>query len=318
MKDKSSTYIVAVSGGVDSVVLLDKLVSGALKVPYNELIVAHFDHGIREESSADAEFVQELARKYNLKHEVGRTELGAGASEDQARQMRYKYLRQVCKTYNASGILLAHHQDDLIETAIINLLRGTSWRGLASMAEFSVNDMNKTLIIRPLLNRTKEQLIKYATEHGLQWREDSTNDNQKYLRNYVRHTLLPSALKKDPEFSNKMLDSVTKIQSLRDEIEAELRNLIPANPHLPPTTYQLQRYQLIMWPEVVAGEVIYTVLTSLDSQWHPSTRQIEGALHFAKTAQLGKQLQITKSLIVSFERHLVTFQFNPQYAKLAK
>lgn len=309
--NNTRVYIVAVSGGVDSVVLLDQLVNNTLEVPYNELIVAHFDHGIREESSADAEFVQELARKYNLKYEGNRTELGAGASENQARQMRYKYLRQVCKKYNASGILLAHHQDDLIETAIINLLRGTSWRGLASMTEFSSNDMDKTLIIRPLLNRTKEQLIKYAHDYGLQWREDSTNDNQKYLRNYVRHTLLPSALKKDSEFGNKMLESITKIQSLKAEIEAELHNLLSTKPHLSSTAYQIKRYDLIMWPEVVAGEIIYTALTSLDSQWHPSTWQIDRALHFVKTAQLGKQLQITKSLIVSFERHLVTFQFNP-------
>lgn len=311
MDAKSSTYIVAVSGGVDSIVLLDKLVNSELEVPYNELIVAHFDHGIREQSGVDAEFVQELAQKHKLKYEGGRTKLGVGASEDYARRVRYRYLRQVCKKYNASGILLAHHQDDLIETAIINLLRGTSWRGLASMTELSFNDADKTLIIRPLLSQTKTQLIQYAHTHELVWREDSTNDDPKYLRNYVRQTLLPNLVKKDPEFNKKLLESITQIQSLRPEIDAELRNLLSTKSQIPFATYHIKRYHLIMWPEAVASEVIYTALTSLDPEWHPSSSQIERALHFAKTARLNKRLQLAKHLFISFEKQLVTFQFKP-------
>lgn len=309
--NNNKIYIVAVSGGVDSVVLLDKLVKGELKVPYNELIVAHFDHGIREESGADAEFVQELAQKYKLKYEGGRAELGIGASEDRARRARYTYLRQICKKYNASGILLAHHQDDQIETAIINLLRGTSWRGLASMTEFSSNDADKMLIIRPLLSQTKMQLIQYAHAHELVWREDSTNDDPKYLRNYVRQTLLPNLVKKDLEFNKKLLESITHVQSLRPEIDAEIYSLLSTNHQLLNTTYHIKRHHLIMWPEGVASEVIYTALTSLDPEWHPSSSQIERALHFAKTARLNKRLQLTKHLFISFEKQLVTFQFNP-------
>src|SRR3989344_5293986 len=113
-------YIVAVSGGVDSVVLLDMLI----KQKEHNLVVAHFDHGIRVDSDADARFVWELAKKYELSFEVRREELGDAASENTARSHRYAFLRDIAKKYSAT-IVTAHHADDVVETIAINLTRGT-------------------------------------------------------------------------------------------------------------------------------------------------------------------------------------------------
>lgn len=165
-------YIVAVSGGVDSVVLLDML----SKVPGHELIVAHFDHGIRPDSSEDAAFVGQLARAYNLPFEIERQELGPHASEEKARAHRYAFLRHVAKKHNAR-IVTAHHADDAVETIAINVHRGTGWRGLTPL---------DSDIIRPLLSRTKKELKEYATKRHLEWREDSTNKSDVYLRNRLR------------------------------------------------------------------------------------------------------------------------------------
>lgn len=165
-------YIVAVSGGVDSVVLLDMLA----KLPDLELVVAHFDHGIRNDSAKDAEFVAGLANEYNLKFESKREELGAQASEDLARTRRYKFLRELAGKHHAL-VATAHHEDDVIETIALNLIRGTGWRGLA------VLDSD---IWRPLTNMTKAEIIQYAEQHDLKWREDSTNVSDKYLRNRIR------------------------------------------------------------------------------------------------------------------------------------
>src|SRR3990172_5722177 len=128
---KLGTYVVAVSGGVDSVVLLHLLVQkgqraeGRGQSKYN-FIVAHFDHGIREDSKLDRELVQELAKKYNLPFVYNQGNLGPKASEATARDARYAFLNKVKDSVSAQAIITAHHQDDVLETAIINLLRGTN------------------------------------------------------------------------------------------------------------------------------------------------------------------------------------------------
>ncbi len=165
-------YVVAVSGGVDSVVLLHKLV----QEPNLELVVAHFDHGIRSDSSEDLQFVADLAKKFGLTFESKREELGKQASEELARTRRYEFLRSIAGKYNAQ-LITAHHADDAIETVAINLTRGTGWRGLA------VLDSD---VVRPLLDINKQEILEYAKVNNLSWHEDSTNASDDYLRNRIR------------------------------------------------------------------------------------------------------------------------------------
>ncbi|MES2876681.1 MAG: tRNA lysidine(34) synthetase TilS [Patescibacteria group bacterium] len=169
-------YIVAVSGGVDSVVLLDMLV----KADEHELVVAHFDHGIRQESADDASFVAGLARRYGIRYETRREELGPNASEEQARIRRYTFLRELAEAESAT-IVTAHHKDDIIETIAINLIRGTGWRGLAVLGDLTVN--------RPLLGHGKQELYDYALQENLEWVQDATNQTETYLRNRIRRRL---------------------------------------------------------------------------------------------------------------------------------
>lgn len=180
---KPERYVVAVSGGVDSIVLLDMIAKSKLTtanshfpIPNPQPIVAHFDHGIRADSAKDAEFVRDLATKYGFKFETKREELGEKASEDLARSRRYEFLRSVAKKHDAK-VVTAHHADDVVETIAINLIRGTGWRGLA------VLDSD---IIRPLTNMSKSEILDYAKKHKLKWHEDSTNASGVYLRNRIR------------------------------------------------------------------------------------------------------------------------------------
>lgn len=169
-------YVLAVSGGVDSVVMLDML----SRLPNLELVVAHFDHGIRDESHEDRELVQELANKYQLPFEFERVELGKNASEEIARKKRYDFLKRIAGKYSAT-LVTAHHADDVIETIAINFTRGTGWRGLAVL---------DSGIIRPMTKLTKSEILDYAKKNGLIWHEDSTNKSDKYLRNRIRQKLL--------------------------------------------------------------------------------------------------------------------------------
>lgn len=173
-------YIVAVSGGVDSMVLLNLL----KKQAGVDIIVGHLDHGIRMDSKLDEALVAETAKKNGMIYEFKKIKLGPDASEDTARSARYKFLENLNKKYKTVGIITAHHQDDLIESAIMNLLRGTGPSGLVSMIK------NKK-IVRPLLHVPKSEITKYAKDNKVRWREDSSNQDTKYLRNYIRKNLLP-------------------------------------------------------------------------------------------------------------------------------
>lgn len=178
-------YVVAVSGGVDSMVLLDVLALDPRRAAGQlQLIVAHYDHGIRPDSALDRKLVAEAANRYGLRFVYDEGHLGIGASEATARKARYAFLNTLRQAANADAIVTAHHQDDVLETALINLIRGTHRRGLSSLA--STAD-----VVRPLLDVPKQQLYDYAKDNGLSWREDSTNADTRYLRNRIRHTVVP-------------------------------------------------------------------------------------------------------------------------------
>ncbi len=238
-------YVVAVSGGVDSVVLLHILAQDNKL----ELTVAHFDHGIREDSAADRQFVAGLAKQYNLPfyHEAGR--LGPKTSEATARESRYRFLQKIREKTKSQAIVTAHHQDDLIETVFINLLRGTERKGLSSL---SSNDKIK----RPLLDMTKSQLINYAYAHDLGWREDSTNQNTDYLRNYLRAKILPNLSRTD---RIRLLKILRPMDRSNTEIDELIGQILPIREN-----DSLDRAWFTALPHAVAREVLSHWLRARD------------------------------------------------------
>ena len=260
------TYVVAVSGGIDSVVLLDIL----SKQKDLKLVISHFDHGMRATSHNDAEFVKNLAQKYSLPFELGWAKLG-DVGEAEAREARYAFLRNVKKKYNAKAIVVAHHSDDIIETIIINMLRGTGWKGLSSLR--SSGD-----ILRPLLDVSKADVREYAKKHEIQWVEDETNIDEKYLRNRVRHNILS---KMSEEKKQQFLDLYNSQLKLHEEISKHSADMQTEH-----------RHNYIMWPENVAIEV-------LRSQFELTRPQAKRALHAIKTAQPGTVFELSagKSLV---------------------
>jgi tRNA(Ile)-lysidine synthase len=205
------------------------------KASGHELIVVHFDHGIRGDSADDARFVASLAHKYGLVYKGKREELGKMASEALARERRYAFLREVAEEYNAP-IVTAHHLDDLVETVAINLQRGTGWRGLAAL---------DSDVLRPLIDTPKQQLIEYAQKHGLQWHEDSTNATNAYLRNRIRHKA--SDIPHDTKRQLRALHSHQK--QLKKEIEKEVSKLVGEGP-------EYSRYLLTHLPQASALECL--------------------------------------------------------------
>jgi len=265
-----ATYIVAVSGGVDSISLLHMLT----QTKDHEIIVAHFDHGIRDDSAEDAAFVRELAAEYGFGFESLREELGPNASEELARNRRYAFLRSVAKKYNGR-IMTAHHGDDVVETIAINFHRGTGWRGLA------VLDSD---ILRPLLHLSKADLVTYAEQRHLNWHEDSTNASDKYLRNRLR--IASRELGEDEKRQLLALRS-QQIESKRS-IEQSIAQLVGDGP-------EYSRYFFTHIPAQVAIECLRAITHA-----RLTRPQLERALLAIKTASPRSSYQAGSGLTFDF------------------
>lgn len=277
----------AVSGGVDSVVLLHILTSnyGLPQTGY-QFVVAHFDHGIRPDSVADSEFVKELASKYKIPFESAQGNLGPKVSEAKARASRYSFLNQIKKKYKADAIITAHHEDDLLETVLLNLLRGTYRKGLSSLSSHHG-------LIRPLLGSSKSEIVAYARKHKLRWREDVSNTDETYLRNYIRHTLIPKMLSADEQSKRKLLDISISASKQNAQIDQLIQGMIDDKINFFATKARIPRNWLIMLPNSIGKEVLIRVLRQQQAFVELNTRLINKYLLFAKTGKIGKKLELS-------------------------
>lgn len=236
-------YVVAVSGGVDSMALLDLLIKqSTLGSSPLELVVAHFNHGIRADSDVDERLVRTVANKRGLMFELGYGHLGAGASEAKARTARYTFLGKVRQKHRALTIITAHHQDDLIETVILNILRGTGRRGVSAIS-------GNPDVARPLLGYSKKQIKNYATKNKLKWHEDISNQDQRYLRNYVRLQLVPRLTSESRQQLLQNADNVAKTG-------IKIDNLIATLSHTISDKNIINRYKFTMLPTEIGQEVL--------------------------------------------------------------
>jgi tRNA(Ile)-lysidine synthase len=194
--------LVAVSGGADSMALLYLLEQFSKELDY-ELVVAHLNHLARgEESDKDASFVEKKAGKLSLPVFVDKIDvkksLLKSSFQESARILRYQFLEDVLNSVKGDKIALGHHADDRIETVLMNFLRGTGLRGLAGIPEARGH------LIRPLLSCTRSEIENYLNEHNLSYRTDSSNNDTKYLRNKIRHKVIPFLKKYNPDISVKI------------------------------------------------------------------------------------------------------------------
>ena len=286
--NKQPIFIVAVSGGVDSVVLLHKLTSRQTMDQINppKYVVAHFDHGIRKDSDKDATLAKELAKKYGLEFELGKGELSHSSSEAEARSLRYKFLREVKEKYNADKIVLAHHQDDLLETMVLNILRGTGPRGLNPMQGYDD-------LLRPLIHRRKKELLDYANEHNLKWNEDSTNSDEKYKRNYVRKNIMP-----------KLEGNVADLLKIRVRIEEIYHDVDMRLSFLMPKKNVISRYWFLKFPFIVQKEIIRSFLVRCGLE-DIDSKTIERLTISVKTLPIGKKTDISGKLWLKSQKENV-------------
>ena len=280
MKVSPKKYLIAVSGGVDSVVLLDMLAK-----KHKNILVAHFDHGIREDSKEDAIFVRQLAVKYGVKFFTKREELGANASEEKARRARYKFLRELSEKQNAT-IVTAHHLDDVVETIIINMVRGTGWRGLAVL--------NAEDIYRPLINFEKQEIINYAKQNNLKWREDSTNSLNVYMRNIVRHKIdLNNEQKNELQILHQ--EQIRLAKEVKSEVTSLLKSIKNDN--------KISRYFINSIDQASAYEIIREL-----TKGELTPNQIDSVINAIKTQRNGTIFEASKNIKIHFTTRFFTLE----------
>lgn len=205
--------------------------------------VAHVDHGIRPDSAADADFVREFCKTHSIEYFETTLELGEQASEGQARKARYEFLHATRHEQRCDVIATAHHFDDVIETVIINLLRGTGRRGFSSLKSTET-------IRRPLLEYSKADIRRMAHDRQLKWREDLSNQTDAYLRNRIRRHVIPAMKKQD--MLGDFVAAIRKTNVLNEYIERELASFSDGDSE----QLKLDRYFYTMIDHSVASELI--------------------------------------------------------------
>lgn len=203
----NDSCLLAVSGGVDSMVLTDLFRRSNISFS-----IAHCNFNLRgEESSQDAAFVKSIAKKITCNYfEANFTtkyysKFKKYSIQMAARELRYSWLNELSKIHGFSKILTAHHLDDSFETFMINLLRGTGLKGLLGIP------IQKNIVMRPMLDFTKTEIINYAKKNKVKWREDSSNKSLDYYRNQIRHDVITKLKTVEPNFLQNFKETIKNL-----------------------------------------------------------------------------------------------------------
>ena len=214
---KKHRFLLGVSGGVDSVVLAHLLYT--LEIDFG---IAHVNYGLRgADSDADEQLVRDLAASLGVACHVTQAPIDPTASgiQEKARDLRYNWFSEVLESNAYSTILTAHHADDQLETLFMRLTRGSGLEGLGGIQD------NKGLLVRPLLPFQKDEILAFAKEQKLHWREDVSNSSSRYLRNAIRHKVLPSFMELAPDAAANTLTSMQHLRDAFEGIQSQLQNI---------------------------------------------------------------------------------------------
>ena len=278
--------VLALSGGIDSMVLADLLLKAKV-----EFVAAHCDFHLRgEESDGDEKFVREYAEKHDIQYFVKHFDTEKYASENgisiemAARDLRYAWFEELRQQLGYDKIAVAHHADDQAETFFINLLRGAGLRGLKGMLP------QNGVIIRPLLWASREQIRQYAVENQILWREDHTNAESVYLRNKIRNQLLPAFDELKPEARQGLYKSLEYLASenelYRELLKEKLAQIVKRNDEVqsfPTSNFQLSTFNfqlLFEWLRLYNFNtdqcrfIFETMNTGIGNKYFSSTHQL--------------------------------------------
>ncbi|MCX7929892.1 MAG: tRNA lysidine(34) synthetase TilS [Chlorobi bacterium] len=308
--ETGATIVVALSGGIDSIVLLDVLFILSYEHGY-ALHIAHVNHRLRSgESDRDEAFVRSVAKHYDLSCHITHVETESFARqhrlgiEEAARELRYRFLRQMCGTVHAQYCAVAHTADDTAETLLLNLFRGSGLTGLSSIPPKRPLT-KKAQLIRPLLGITREEIVSYANARNLRWVEDSSNTERAYRRNRLRLDILPT-LKE--HFNPRIVETLARTAALLRQADGFIESLLESTYAQIATVrdgrVELDRTQLVHLHPFVQGEIIERAIGELTAGKAVSRAAVERVLGIL-TADIGTRHSVIGGIEALADRHAI-------------
>ncbi len=253
---ENETVITATSGGPDSMALLSLLIKLS-KTKKITIICAHVNHNLRKESQEEAIMVEKYANENNLIFEKMEINHYEGNTENYARTQRYNFFEKLIKKYNASYLLTAHHGDDLTETILMRMVRGSSLKGYSGFQE--ITDKETYKIYRPLITKTKDELLNYVKTNNIPYAVDKTNFSEEYTRNRYRLNILPILKKENKSVHLKFLKFSETLKLYDDHINKEANEKLNK-------VYQNNNLNLKLFEnedELIKRKILYKILNDL-------------------------------------------------------
>lgn len=300
--------VIAVSGGVDSMVLLEMLFQFQKELNL-QLHVAHLNHQLRPDSEVDANFVVEQAKQRGLAFTLEKVNVAEYASKNKqsietaGRHARYDFLKRVAQAHHYGKIALAHHQNDQAETFFLNVIRGATAQGWGGMKPLS------DVYIRPLLNCSKSNIYQFAQDQKIPYREDETNTDQKFRRNWVRQRVIPLLEQKNEN----LVDAITRNQAvfrqtsdyLQQQAEIVLEHLIISKEK---DELSLNRKNFIVQHPAMQTEVIRLVIKNLRGDLNRlEAHHILKLCAHAKSKESGQLIELPLGLMVMIQPDVLIF-----------
>ena len=191
----------------------------------DKIIVAHINHNVRKQSNTEELFLSNYCKDNNITFECMKiTEYKENNFENEARKKRYKFYKEILTKYNSSYLFLAHHADDLMETIIMKIIRGSNINGYAGIKKISYQD--NYYIVRPFLDYTKQDILEYIKKYNITYYDDYTNNDITYTRNRIRHNIIPLLKKEDINIHKKFIKYSNTLNEYNDYINYEIDNII--------------------------------------------------------------------------------------------
>jgi tRNA(Ile)-lysidine synthase len=309
--DNTISMLVAVSGGVDSMTLLDVLAILSEKYYYS-LQVAHYNHTLRgEDSFKDEEFVKATVENYGFEYFSARGDVRSYADKNKlsvehaARTLRYNFFERTSRTNNSDFVATAHTADDSAETFLLNLMRGTGLTGLSGIPS-KRNFVKNVVLVRPFISLTKQDVIAYAKARGLRWREDKSNATHDYTRNVIRNKLIPMITK---EFNPNAIEAINRAaklingaeQNVTMQVEAALPSMIF---DVRTERFSIKSNILMTFDEFMRGEILqYAISKHLRIQTLPMQKIDAIVNQIGKTS--GKEIDIAPGMKAIYDRNTI-------------
>lgn len=255
---KNKKLTLAISTGVDSMALLFSFIELQKIIPF-EIIVCHVNHNKRVESVIEEEYIKDFCFKNNIKCYVEKLNFESSSNfQAVARNLRYQFFYEVMDKEDSEYLFLAHHGDDLVETILMRILRGSSLNGYSGIKK--VSNFDNRIIVRPFLELEKDDLINYQKEKGFKYFEDSSNSEEVYTRNKLRHKVIPGLKEIDENIVKKFNEFSYNLDEAADTLMKEVEKFVSEKVIIndSETCFYLDDYLLLS--EYMQKEVLFYLL----------------------------------------------------------